>query len=155
MTSRLSRGTPCRMCGRRSQQLTGSRRALIFHEDKPGVFKFVWYCARQFRHHSFLCSYNGFFVDGVVSQTAHFLCFVRQYSLCLLPEPFAYIDTMSPDCGQALETHSAHSIDLCEWLCVCCLRCVFLRVNNASLVQTSLVQTLKSFLHFPAPHQPP
>jgi hypothetical protein len=39
-------------------------RAFIAHEDKPGVFKFVWYSARQLRHQSFICLNNGFFFDG-------------------------------------------------------------------------------------------
>jgi len=76
------------------QMLMVLRRALIHHEDKPGVFKFVWYCARQFRHHSFLCSNNGFFVDGKVSANCPCVCallFCTSLSLppsfCLLPRP--------------------------------------------------------------------
>ena len=47
-------------------RITHSFRAIIAHEDKPGVFKFVWYSSRQFRHVSFLVVNNGFFVDGNV-----------------------------------------------------------------------------------------
>ena len=47
-------------------RITHSFRAMIAHEDKPGVFKFVWYSSRQFRHVSFLVVNNGFFVDGNV-----------------------------------------------------------------------------------------
>jgi hypothetical protein len=47
-------------------QLIHLFRAIIAHEDKPGVFKFVWYSSRQFRHVSFLIVNNGFYVDGNV-----------------------------------------------------------------------------------------
>ena len=67
------------------QILTVLRRALIHHEDKPGVFKFVWYCARQFRHHSFLCSNNGFFVDGKVSANCPCVRALLQYLSLPLP----------------------------------------------------------------------
>ena len=47
---------------------------MIAHEDKPGLFKFVWYCTRssvKFCHHSFLCVNNGYFVDGIVRWNLH------------------------------------------------------------------------------------
>jgi hypothetical protein len=53
--------------------------ALIPHEGKPGVFKFVWYTSsvRQLRYISFVCLNNGyFFEDKVCAELAHIRTFV-------------------------------------------------------------------------------
>ena len=71
------------------QILTVLRRALIHHEDKPGVFKFVWFCAQQFRHHSFHCSNNGFFVDGKVSANCPCVCALLFNTSLSLPLPLS------------------------------------------------------------------
>jgi hypothetical protein len=65
-------------------RITHSFRAIIAHEDKPGVFKFVWYSSRQFRHVSFLVVNNGFFVDDNVRKAVSDLFFsVRFATHCL------------------------------------------------------------------------
>ena len=54
------------------------RRALIHHEDKPGMFKFVWYFNDAFHHHSFICANNGFFADGNIHETlTGLLCYMQ------------------------------------------------------------------------------
>jgi len=49
-----------------AMSINTSQWALIPHEDKPGVFKFVWYTqqVRQLRHQSFICLNNGYFFDN-------------------------------------------------------------------------------------------
>jgi hypothetical protein len=41
-------------------------RALIPHEDKPGVFKFVWWWQRKLHYTNFICLNNGYFFDELV-----------------------------------------------------------------------------------------
>ena len=90
-----------------------SCRALIAHEDKPGLFKFVWYCTQssvKFCHHSFLCVNNGYFVDGIVrwNLTSH------SHNSSFLMQLLCPTDSPSSASTQTVGLHSHHSSPRCK-----------------------------------------
>ncbi len=79
--------TPLEILTVSPQLLTELRRVLIHDEDNLGKFQFMWRsCAtRQYYRHSFLCSNNGFFVDGQVSTNCPCECALLLNSSLSLP----------------------------------------------------------------------
>ena len=96
-----------------TNELNKSCRALIAHEDKPGLFKFVWYCTRssvKFCHHSFLCVNNGYFVDGIVRWNLH----PHSHNASFLMQLLCPTDSPSSASTQTVGLHSHHSSPSCK-----------------------------------------